>query len=210
MLNGIKIKKLPLFVIALILSLSFTGKEIDAGQTYPVKKGAFLIAQPKIKGSIFKESVVLITHHSKNNGTQGLIINKPSGHSPSDILPPDSGAEKLYKELFIGGPVILAAPSFLIDTSIPPDGAMKIFSHVYLSMSLEKVLSEANSKRHEEVRIYAGMSSWAPGQLSMEITRGDWIILRPDSDMVFSDDPEAVWDKLMRKYEGGSGEGVLI
>lgn len=204
-----QIKKIPLISFVLILCLFLTGRDIDAGKSYPVKKGAFLIAQPKITGSIFKESVILITHHSEKYGTQGLIINKPSGHSPADILPPDFGAEKLYEKLFIGGPVILAAPSFLINTEIPPEGAMKIFSHVYLSMSIDKVLNEENSKRHKEVRIYAGISSWAPGQLQIELARGDWVILRPESNMVFSEDPEVVWQKLIEKYEKG-GEGVFI
>ncbi|MDH3972928.1 MAG: YqgE/AlgH family protein [Deltaproteobacteria bacterium] len=209
MVNGIRNRWLPLLGIAFTFSLFHLGTWSDAGQSYPVKKGALLVAQPKISASIFKESVVLITHHSKKNGTQGLIINKPSGHSPDDILPPDSGAEKLYEKLFIGGPVILAAPTLLIDTEIPPEGAIKIFSHVYLSMSLHKVLNEENSKRHSELRIYAGMSSWAPGQLEREIARGDWLLLRPDSKMVFSENPEVIWEKLIKRYEEG-GRGILI
>lgn len=209
MIHLIQGKTFRLFIISLIFFLFSIDSGSVAGQSYPVKKGTLLIAQPVISGSIFNKSVVLVTQHSKEEGTQGLIINKPSGHAPKDILPPETGAEKLYEMLFIGGPVILSVPTLLIDTEIPPEGAMNIFSHVYLSMSLDKVLKEENSKRHKQIRIYAGISNWAPGQLEMEIAQGDWLTLSPDSETVFCENPEGIWEKVMKQYEE-RGQGILI
>ena len=65
------------------------------------------------------------------------------------------------------------------------------------------------------LRVYAGYSGWAPGQLDTELARGGWHVVAGDTELVFSDDPEQLWEKLdprpaplsagRREAPGGSG-----
>jgi putative transcriptional regulator len=51
----------------------------------------------------------------------------------------------------------------------------------------------------EGLRVYAGYSGWAPGQLQREIHRGDWYLLPADADAIFSRDPAALWPELSKR-----------
>ena len=169
-----------------------------------LKKGTLLVARPQLASKLFGKSVILIVIHDKR-GTLGLIINKPTGHSPSDILTIPEEMENLHEELFFGGPVNRHIPTLLIDTDKPPEGADKVFGNIYFSGNAAGVLTGGKSKGHYEIRAYSGISSWARGQLEAEIMRGDWLILEPDSEAVFSKEPEKLWKKLLKKKERGSG-----
>jgi hypothetical protein len=42
----------------------------------------------------------------------------------------------------------------------------------------------------------------APGQLDIEVNRGDWFIGPADSDAVFTERPSAIWDTLIERFSG--------
>ena len=96
-----------------------------------------------------------------------------------------------------------AAPSgVLVRSEREVDGAERIFGDVHLSASrelLRRVL--AGEVGTVAMRLYSGYAGWAPGQLESELEAGGWRVLPGDSDLVFADDPDAVWDELMRRSE---------
>ena len=202
----VDLKRYKALIIASLFALTAltSGSYCEGSPSSLLKKGTLIVARPQLASKLFRESVILIVIHEKK-GTLGLIINKPSGHSPSAILaiPEDMG--NLHEDLFFGGPVNKHIPTLLIDTDNPPEGADKVFGSIYFSGNAAGVLIDGKSKSHYEIRAYSGISSWARGQLEMEIMRGDWLILEPDLETVFSKEPEELWKKLLKKKEGGSG-----
>ena len=44
----------------------------------------------------------------------------------------------------------------------------------------------------------SGYAGWGPGQLEGEIARDDWLISPADQRLIFSEDPEQVWDEALR------------
>ncbi len=207
---NLKRYKITLVVTAALCSLlALTpGTYSEAGGPYGLKKGAILVARPQLANPLFMESVVLIVRHSRSLGTLGLIINKPTGYSPRDFLSQLEEVDNLYEDLFIGGPVNKKIPTLLIHTATPPEGLEKIFGNVYFSGNLTAVLDDEEKKDDYEIRAYIGISSWAPGQLEAEIRRGDWLVVEADSKMVFSKEPEKIWEKLLAK--GGRGSSFLL
>ena len=46
------------------------------------------------------------------------------------------------------------------------------------------------------VRFYLGYAGWAPGQLDYELARESWHVLPASEEIVFSDDPKQLWQRL--------------
>ena len=56
----------------------------------------------------------------------------------------------------------------------------------------------AEGAKEAELRLYAGLSGWSPGQLEREVELGDWLITRGDSKVIFASDPDGVWRRPIR------------
>jgi putative transcriptional regulator len=46
-------------------------------------------------------------------------------------------------------------------------------------------------------RVYAGYAGWMPGQLDLEVARGDWHILQADADTIFEKELSDIWPELI-------------
>jgi len=186
-----------------VLTALAPGSYSEGASQGVLKKGALLVARPGLPSKLFSETVILIVIYEKK-GTLGLILNKPTGHSSSDILKVPIERKNLHEDLFFGGPLNTHITTLLIDTDKPLKGADKLFDSVYFSGNAVAVLNDVKSKDDYEIRAYSGISNWAMGQLEIEIMRGDWLILEPDSETVFSKEPKEVWEKLLKKDKKGS------
>ena len=160
-------------------------------------KGMFLIAKRQIKDPNFEKAVVLVFDRS-HRGIRGLIINRDTEIKPVDILEETKGLKKHRQPLFEGGPVDRDHFFMLIDTKKPPRGTHQIIDGVYLGESRELLEELVNRKKtRHSFRLYSGFAGWSPGQLEAEIARGDWIVVPGDSEMIFAEDPPAVWETLI-------------
>jgi putative transcriptional regulator len=52
------------------------------------------------------------------------------------------------------------------------------------------------------VRIFHGYSGWGPQQLDVELEGGAWIVLNALVTDVFTDQPEELWQTVLRRQKG--------
>ena len=76
---------------------------------------------------------------------------------------------------------------------------MFIVDNVYLTDVDEELLTTATSDA--VIRFYAGYAGWSAGQLEYEIRRGSWHVITATEKQIFSDDPEAMWERLQPQRE---------
>ena len=160
------------------------------------EKGVFLVAGSDMTDPRFHESVVLLLDHGED-GTLGLIINRASRISLSEVLPELEGPGLPSQVLFFGGPVGLNGLLFLIHSDTPPERATPVMEDVYFSGDpelLEELLKQ-NPDSHK-LRVYVGRAGWAPGQLANEIARGSWRLVGGDPYTVFEKDLGEIWRDL--------------
>ena len=177
-------------------SLLFAGVEPTAGK--------LLIADRSLGDPNFSETVVLLMQYNQK-GAMGIIINRASDISPSNLLP-DMQELRSYKgKLYLGGPVAAYGLMVLIRAWDTPKGAENIFGDVHISgdSDLLRTLSK-DGAGEAQMRVYAGYAGWSAGQLDNEIERGDWHLISATEDLVFSAEPNQIWQQLVP-----SGEAII-
>ncbi|MFQ5935603.1 MAG: YqgE/AlgH family protein [Acidiferrobacterales bacterium] len=168
-------------------------------QSVVPEKGVFLVAKRGMPDPRFQRTVVLLLAHS-DQGTLGLIINRPTEILLSRVLPDLKAPASKQHALFFGGPVGMDMLLFLTRSGAPPERTRHVMADVYYSAdrdTLEQLLE--TQKGSSELRMYIGHSGWAPGQLASEIARGDWLLVHGDSNTIFKSDLKTIWPKLIDK-----------
>ena len=185
-------RRFCLFLPGLLVCLAWT----QTAQAFAPDKGMFLVAAERLVDPRFHQGVILLIQHDAQ-GSAGLVINRTSRLALSQVLPEGSKLVGQGASLSYGGPVepqtLLALVKVRND---PPEPADEVFGGLYLTGVgvleewpdfVEGVLA---------CRTFAGYTGWAPGQLELEIRRGDWRVLPADEQSVFSGDGVLLWEHL--------------
>ncbi len=171
------------------------------------KKGTFLVAKRSMPDPRFRRTVILLLEHG-DDGTLGLIINRPMDIPLSQALPDLDGIAKQKHFLFFGGPVAADRLIFLVRSDAQPQETAPVMADVYYSASKEALERAIRQRKgSQELRMFLGHSGWAGGQLEAELARGDWLVVQADPQTVFEQNPERIWPKLI---EQDPGPGMII
>jgi putative transcriptional regulator len=162
-------------------------------------KGKFLVASRRLSDPNFSETVVLLIDYGPD-GAMGLVINRPSNVKLSTVFPDVKELKQRTDKVYVGGPVAVNKMLMLIRSNQTPTAATPVIDNVYMSASWEVLEDLIKKKRAEQqFRLYAGYAGWAPNQLDFERTRGDWYVLEADAESVFTLEPKALWQELIRR-----------
>jgi putative transcriptional regulator len=159
-------------------------------------RGSLLIAGPQLLDPNFRRTVVLVAEHG-DEGAMGVILNRPSGMDVSDAAPdlePLIGSEA---PIFAGGPVQPTSGVVLAEVT---EADEPIFEDVVLVPGLNELADVIDGAGR--IRVFAGYAGWGPGQLDDEIARDDWIIEPARPEDVFSESPEALWERVLERKGG--------
>ena len=177
-----------------------------------LKPGTFLVASLGLEDPEFTRTVVLLLQHRTDDITLGVIVNRPLGERvkmyPTDELQDladglESGHESggMFHQ---GGPVEPSSLIFLHRVTSAGEDATRICDGLYAGGDLDLLRSNAAVLEGESplLRFYLGYADWKPGQLENEIAIGAWILCPADVDLVFSDEPETVWQRALHSLGG--------
>ena len=177
----------------------------------PLKAGTFLIASLGLEDPSFSRSVVLILQHRPDQ-TLGVIVNRPLGERvrmyPADELRIiANGLESGGKPdgmFYQGGPAEPNSLIFLHRLRSAGKDATRICDGLYAGGDLD-ILRGCMPKLDSDrplLRFYLGYADWAPGQLENQIAMGAWILSDASIDLVFSEEPENVWQQALHALGG--------
>ena len=158
-------------------------------------KGQLLVATEVVQGPAFAESVILLLHYDATTGAVGLVVNRLTKALPADALPELAGLDRYEGMVYWGGPVKLFTLRALLISDAPPENAVPVFGTVHLAPLDENLLDGPSSNAN--LRFFMGYAGWAPGQLEQELALGSWHIVAATEALVFADDPDAIWRRLL-------------
>lgn len=169
-------------------------------------RGSFLVATRKLKGTFFSEAVILLLNHS-DQGTSGLVINRPSHIRLSSVFPDVKEFQKNDGKIYTGGPVELTSYLILIQSDGKPPKSQPLMDNIHLTTSMKTLEYMHNqSGRDESIRVFFGYSGWKPGQLVSEVERGSWYVMNGDAGVVFDKNPDGLWKKFMQRKARGTSQ----
>lgn len=164
--------------------------------------GRLLVATPALGEGVFHRAVVLVLHHD-DEGAQGVVLDKPTPADVDRVLPGWGEHVAAPNALFHGGPV--GEDSALAVVSVPgtdpePIGVRHLFaSFGLLDLDTPPPLVVPHVAG---IRVFAGYSGWSAGQLEAEIGAGGWYVVDLEPGDVFTDDPQGLWRRVLRRQPG--------
>lgn len=201
------IRLLLLFLMPL-LPLAPAGHAEEASD-----KSILLVARKGMRDPNFRQTVLLLTDHGRR-GTIGVILNRPMQTGLNHVFPDTPGLQNGQDRLFFGGPVSRHTLVFLYRAPSKANEALHVADDIYMSMSPEIL---AGLLRREaptrDLRVFSGYAGWAAGQLTAEIARGDWHVLKAEPEVVFSKAPERLWQEMVLRataIEAGVKPAALL
>jgi len=157
--------------------------------------GHLLIAPPNMGDPNFDGTVVYIVDHDEA-GALGVVINRPT-ETPVALLIPELSEHVVEPDVFFeGGPV---GSDQVLGIGLT-GGRLEI-------VDLEAVISGA--LRPESLRLFAGYTGWAAGQLDGELAISAWIVSEATHDDVMGLERDSVWRRVLRRQGGAVGRLAL-
>ncbi len=175
------------------------------GPASEIEAPVLLLAMPQVMDPFFHRSVVLLLHHT-DEGSFGFIVNRPTELRLSDIL---SGMEYTWKGsedamAFFGGPVQSQVGTVMFSLSMGEqfeldslEGMTEVGPGILISQQSQD-LGRLAANPPLCLRLFLGYAGWGAGQLVEEIVRNDWLMAPVERDLLFSDQPESVWEQSLR------------
>jgi putative transcriptional regulator len=155
----------------------------------------FLVAVPQLVGPFFAKSIVLIIDNS-NQGSTGIVLNQPTDHTVSELNKNLKTSRRGNDRLFLGGPVDPSAAIVVHDEVYQGPDTKRVTDSLAMSKSLESLLTITQSESIT-FRCFIGYAGWASGQLEAEIALGNWLLNPVIPELVFTDQPEGLWDSVL-------------
>jgi putative transcriptional regulator len=171
------------------------------------KAGRLLVATPLLGDPNFRRTVVLIVEHEVEEGTLGIVLNRPTTVGVDQVLEQWTELVTDPSVVFKGGPV---SPNSALALALVPgrdepvgwralDGAPSLARLGLLDLDAPpRLLAPAISS----LRVYAGYAGWSPGQLDAEIDEGAWYVVPAEPGDVFAAEPDQLWRQVLRRQDG--------
>ena len=175
------------------------------GSTSDFEAPVLLLAMPQVQDPFFHHSVVLLLHHT-DEGSFGFIVNRQTELPLEEILGAMDIAWKGFDDAlaFFGGPVQSQMGTVMFSLSLGEhfdldglEGLTEVGPGILISQQSED-LGRLAAKPPMCFRLYLGYAGWGAGQLVDEIVRNDWLTAPVSNELLFSDQPEDVWEKALQ------------
>ena len=157
-------------------------------------QGKLLVSSPSLIDPNFRKTVVLIAHHDED-GAMGLVLSHPSDVTASDVVPGLDGLPGGDDRVFVGGPVQPEAFMVLAEFDDVTQAAAPIMDR----LGFLPADAEPDDLAISRLRLFAGYSGWAEGQLEAELGEDSWIVVDAVTDDAFADDPDELWRAVLHR-----------
>jgi putative transcriptional regulator len=188
--------------VALVLALG-AAQPPDAPAQDARLTGQLLVATTELEGPVFEKTVIYMLRHDVRTGATGLIVNRPLGDLPMEVLLRQAGlpgqGAKGQVRLHVGGPVEQTRLSVLHTDDYAGPDTVKVAGGVALTTEPTILEAIVAGKGPRLARFTVGFAGWAPGQLEAEMRAGYWIAVPSDEAILFDDAYDTKWDRAMAK-----------
>jgi putative transcriptional regulator len=169
--------------------------------------GRLLAATPLLGDPNFRRTVVLIVEDDHDEGTLGVVLNRPTEVPLDQVLESWTALVSGPQVVFRGGPISpnSALALALAQGSAEPLGWRSLAGSPLMSrLGLVDLGAppELLADGITSMRVFAGYAGWGAGQLRSEIDEGAWFVLPGTPADAFAAEPERLWPEVLRRQGG--------
>ncbi len=163
---------------------------IDLHRSESSLSGSILLSHPSLQDPNFSKTVVFLSAHSQDQGTLGVILNRPLGRKLADLDESYKGKTFGQTPVYEGGPVekeklIVAAWEWL--------ESPRSFK-LYFGIDVGKAEQLSEDNRNTRIACFVGHSGWSPGQLEEELKENAWVVSSLDKELFTKlEEKQSVW-----------------
>jgi putative transcriptional regulator len=169
--------------------------------------GRLLVATPLLGDPSFRRSVVLVVEDEPEEGTLGVVLNRPTETPVGQVLESWTGLVTGPSVVFRGGPV---SPNSALGLAIVPGEDEPVGWRPLDGMTLRSRIGLVDLDAPPQLleggiaslRVFAGYAGWGPGQVQAEIEEGAWYVLLAEPSDAFAAEPERLWQMVLRRAGG--------
>ena len=144
-----------------------------------VRAGRLLVATPMLGDPNFRRTVVLVVEDEPEEGTLGVVLNRPTKVPVGRVLEPWTDLVSNPSVVFRGGPV---APNSALGLASVPGQEEPVGWRALDPSALPSRVGLIDLDTPPQLvaggiasfRVFAGYAGWGPGQLEAEIARGNF------------------------------------
>ncbi|QYY34757.1 YqgE/AlgH family protein [Ruficoccus sp. ZRK36] len=162
-------------------------------QDPPPYSGSLLVAHPGLHDPNFRKTIILISAHDEEDGSLGVIINRPTGQTLGELNDDYTFGPLAHVPVYEGGPVQKDQVLLVAWHWIPESAAFR----VYFGVSEDKVQSLMAEQPGIEVRAFLGYSGWSEGQLETERKQNAWLVVPISGHLMEGLDGPAMWREIL-------------
>jgi putative transcriptional regulator len=171
--------------------------------------GALLVAEPFLRESYFNHAVIYLVDYGRDITTMGIVMNKATGYTLSDILKSVTRKEPI--PVYCGGPLSGDRLYFIHRLGDIIPGSKHIADGLYIGGNFDSMIEYINAGYPVDglVRFYLGYSGWDAGQLDDELSKHVWAVTSPKNiDNILKGSEDGYWHGQVRSL-GSSYRGWL-
>lgn len=162
----------------------------------PSLAGSLLIAHPAMLDPNFRQTVILLSSHSPENGGMGVVINHPLNKTMQEMDSKFALSPLANVPIYLGGPIahdaiLLVAWEWLEHNSI---------FKLHFGISEEQGIELLKGKSSIEMRAFLGHTKWLRGQLEGELHYRTWFLSSVKNLLAQQDDTK-VWQTILTKIK---------
>ncbi len=138
-----------------------------------------LIAHPNLLDPNFRRAVLFLSTNDPQEGSLGLIVNRPAGRTVADVLPAKDLGALGRVPVFLGGPVAIDQLIFASFRWHAETQRLECQHHLTIPEAQEIIRADEIT-----LRAFIGYAGWSRGQLEGELAHRAWLVSPADSDLL--------------------------
>jgi putative transcriptional regulator len=150
--------------------------------------GSLLIAHPGLLDPNFRKSVLFLSTNDPDEGSFGVVLNRPAGRTVADLLPKQHLGNLGNVPVLVGGPVSADQLLFAAFHWDSDEERMECRHHLMLDDA-----REAADAKQMIVRAFVGYAGWSKGQLESELAQRAWLVGKPSRDALRLSRSATLW-----------------